>query len=163
MRIPTRSGPPTPDDMDEMLSKVWNEPAYFLAHPRAIAAFGRECTARGVPPPTVQMFCSPFLTWRGVPIVPCDKLLVDGQSRPAVSAGRTNILLMRVGEAKQGVVGLHQPGIPGEQTPSMSVRLMGIDTKAIASYLLTLYFSAAVLTEDALGMLESVQVGSYHD
>ena len=38
---------------------------FFLAHPRAIAAFGRECTFRGVPPPTVNLFGSPFLTWRG--------------------------------------------------------------------------------------------------
>ena len=55
MRIPTRLGAPTPDDFDEMLSLVWKEPAFFLAHPRTIAAFGRECTRRGVPPPTVQL------------------------------------------------------------------------------------------------------------
>src|SRR6516225_9947402 len=37
-RIRTRSGPRTPDDMDDLLSRVWKEPAFFLAHPRAIAA-----------------------------------------------------------------------------------------------------------------------------
>ena len=42
-RIPTRKGPPTPDDLDELLARVWKEPSFFLAHPRAIAAFGREC------------------------------------------------------------------------------------------------------------------------
>ncbi len=46
MKIPTRRGPPTPDDLDELIAKVWKEPAFFLAHPRAIAAFGRECTQR---------------------------------------------------------------------------------------------------------------------
>ena len=65
MRISTRSGAPTPDDLDELIAKVWKEPSFFLAHPRAIAAFGRECTRRGVPPPTVTLFGSPFLTWRG--------------------------------------------------------------------------------------------------
>ena len=55
-RIKTRKGPPTPDDLDELLSKVWKEPSFFLAHPRAIAAFGRECTARGVPPPDRHSF-----------------------------------------------------------------------------------------------------------
>ena len=49
-RIQTRKGAPTPDDLDELLTKVWKEPSFFLAHPRAIAAFGRECTRRGVPP-----------------------------------------------------------------------------------------------------------------
>ena len=49
-RVHTRSGPPTPDDMDELLTLVWKDPAFFLAHPKAIAAFGRECSARGVYP-----------------------------------------------------------------------------------------------------------------
>ncbi|MCW5892774.1 MAG: cyclic nucleotide-binding domain-containing protein [bacterium] len=161
MRIQTRSGPPTPDDLDDLLALVWKEPAFFLAHPRAIAAFGRECTRRGVPPPTVSLFGSPFITWRGVPLVPCDKLLVN-RTGGDHSAGLTNILLMRVGEPKQGVVGLHQVGIPGEQMPGVSVRFMGIDQYSTASYLVTLYFSAAVLTEDALGVLENVEVGNYH-
>ena len=76
-RIKTRSGPPTPDDLDELLTKVWKEPSFFLAHPRGIAAFGRECTRRGVPPATVTLFGSSFLTWRGVPIVPCDKIGIE--------------------------------------------------------------------------------------
>ena len=55
-RIKTRAGAPTPDDLDELLATVWKEPGFFLAHPAAIAAFGRECTRRGVPPPTVSLF-----------------------------------------------------------------------------------------------------------
>ena len=56
MKIKTRTGAPKPDDLDELITKVWKEPAFFLAHPRAIAAFGRESTRRGVPPPTVTLF-----------------------------------------------------------------------------------------------------------
>jgi hypothetical protein len=156
MKISTRKGPPTPDDLDELISRVWKEPAFFLAHPLAIAAFGRECTRRGVPPPTLTMFGSPFLTWRGLPLVPSDKVPFD-------ESGKTKILLMRTGEKKQGVVGLFQPGVPGEVTPSLSVRFMGINRKAIASYLISLYCSIAVLTEDALGVLEDVEVGKYHE
>ena len=155
-RIKTLKGPPTPHDLDELISKVWKEPAFFLAHPRAVAAFGRECTKRGVPPPTVSLFGSQFLTWRGLPLVPCDKLAVD-------AAGKTNILLLRTGEKKQGVIGLFQPGIPGEVAPSLSVRFMGIDRRAVASYLISLYCSAAVLTDDALAVLEDVDVGNYFD
>jgi hypothetical protein len=156
MKITTRKGPPTPDDLDELISRVWKEPAFFLAHPSAIAAFGRECTRRGVPPPTLTMFGSPFLTWRGLPLVPSDKVPFD-------EAGKTKILLLRTGEKKQGVVGLFQPGVPGEVTPSLSVRFMGINRKAIASYLISLYCSLAVLTEDSLGVLEGVEVGKYHE
>jgi CRP-like cAMP-binding protein len=164
MRIQTRSGPPTPDDLDELLARVWKKPAFFLAHPKAISAFGRECTRRGVPPPTAELFGSPFVTWRGVPMIPTDKLQVHGPSNGAADRiGMTNILLLRVGEREQGVIGLGRPGGPGEALPAISVRLMGIDGKAIASYLLNLYFSAAVLTDDALGILENVEVSHYHE
>jgi hypothetical protein len=61
------------------------------------------------------------------------------------------------------VVGLHQAGIAGEIMPSLSARLMGIDSMGVATYLLTLYFSCAVLADDALGVLENVEVGYYHD
>src|SRR6476620_7226318 len=155
MRVKPRASTPTPDDLDELIAKVWKEPAFFLAHPRAIAAFGRECTRRGVPPPTVSIFGCPFLTWRGLPLVPSDKV--------AIKAEKTNILLVRTGEKKQGVVGLFQPGIPGEVSPSLSVRFMGINHKAIASYLISLYCSLAILTEDALGVLENVSVDQYHE
>jgi hypothetical protein len=154
-RISTLSGAPTPDDLDDLLAKVWKEPAFFLTHPSAIAAFGRECTRRGVPPPTVNLFGSPFLTWRGIPLVPSDKV--------HVADGKTKILLLRVGDKRQGVVGLYQPGLPGEQSPGLSVRFMGINRKAIASYLISLYCSLAVQTDDALAVLEDVEVGKYHE
>jgi hypothetical protein len=154
-RISTRKGPPTPDDLDELITKVWKEPAFFVAHPRAIAAFGRECTRRGVPPATVTLFGSQFLTWRGIPIVPSNKVPVE--------ADKSSFLLLRVGENKQGVVGLFQPGLSGEQAPGLSVRFMGIDQNAVASYLVALYCSAAVLTPDALAVLDGVTLGNYHE
>jgi hypothetical protein len=156
-KIKTRKGAPTPDDLDELLTKVWKEPSLFLAHPRAIAAFGRECTRRGVPPPTVTLFGTPFVTWRGVPLIPTDKIAIRSKDQ------KSKILLVRVGEKKQGVVGLFQPGLPGEQSPGLSVRFMGIDQRSLASYLVSLYCSAAVLTDDAIALLEDVDVGQYHE
>jgi Phage capsid-like protein len=156
-KLKPRKGAPTPDDLDELLTKVWKEPSFFLANPRTIAAFGRECTRRGVPPPTVTLFGSPFLTWRGVPLIPSDKIAVRSKDQ------KSKILLVRVGEKKQGVVGLFQPGVPGEQSPGLSVRFMGIDQRSLASYLVSLYCSAAVLTDDAIALLEDVDVGQYHE
>jgi CRP-like cAMP-binding protein len=163
MRISTRYGAPTPDDLDELLAMVWKKPAFFIAHPKAIAAFERECTWRGVPPVTINMFGMPIVTWRGVPLIPCDKLELKKGGRSSLWLGTTSILLVRIGEKDQGVVGLHQAGIPGEISPSLSARLMGLDSMGVASYLLTHYFSCAVLTDDALGVLENVEVGYYHD
>lgn len=154
-RRKTRTGPPTPDDFDDLLAHVWKEPGFFLTHPRGIAAFGRECTLRGVPPPTVSLFGSQFLTWRGVPLIPSDKV--------PLSDGRTKVLLVRTGERRQGVVGLYQPNLQGEQSPGLSVRFMGINSKAIASYLVSLYCSLAVLTPDALAVLDDVETGTYHE
>ena len=149
------TGAPTPDDLDELLTKVWKEPAFFLTHPLAIAAFGRECTRRGVPPPTVSLFGSQFLTWRGIPLIPSDKV--------PVADGKTKIILLRVGEKRQGVVGVYQPGLAGEQSPGLSVRFMGINRSAIASYLISLYCSLVVQSDDALAVLEDVEIGKFHE
>ena len=154
-RIFPLTGAPTPDDLDELLTKVWKEPAFFLAHPLTIAAFGREATRRGTPPPTVSLFGSQFITWRGVPLIPSDKV--------PVADGKSKILLLRVGDRRQGVVGLFQPGLPGEQSPGLSVRFMGINNHAIASYLISLYCSLAVLTPDAVAVLDDVEINKYHD
>ena len=153
--LSTIAGPPTPDDLDSLLMLVWKEPGFFLTHPLAIAAFGRECTRRGVPPPTVSLFGSQFLTWRGIPIIPSDKVPVEN--------GKTSILLIRTGEARQGVVGLFQPGLAGEQSPGLSVKFMGIDRSAIASYLVSLYCSLVILVDDATAILTEVDVEKFHD
>jgi len=150
-RIPTRSGPPTPDDLDELLTRR-RKTQFLFAHPRAIAAFGRECNRRGVYPDSILMEDEAVSTWRGVPVLPCNKI-------PVSDTGTTSILAMRTGEADQGVVGLHQTGIPDEYQPSMNVRFMGINEKSIISYLVTAYYSAAVLVPDALGILEDVETG----
>lgn len=92
--------------------------------------------------------------WRGVPIFPCNKI-------PVSEARTTSIICMRTGEAEQGVIGLQQSGIPDEIEPSLSVRFMGIDEQAIISYLVTAYYSAAILVPDALGVLENVEVSRW--
>ena len=153
--IKSRDGRPTPDDLDDLLTKVWKEPGFFLTHPLAIAAFGRECTRRGVLPPTVSLFGSQFLTWRGIPLIPSDKV--------PVADGKTKIILLRVGDKRQGVVGLYQPGLAGEQSPGLSVRFMGINRQAISSYLISLYCSLAVQSPDALAVLDDVEIGKFHD
>ncbi|WP_158841515.1 family 2B encapsulin nanocompartment shell protein [Saccharothrix deserti] len=151
-RIHTRNGAPTPDDMDDLLATVWKEPTAFLAHPRVIATFGKECTKRGVYPSTVDLNGHHVPAWRGVPLLPCNKL--------EISDNRTSsILLLRAGEQNQGVIGLHQTGIPDEYQPGLSVRTMGVSEKGIISYLVSTYYSAAVLVPDAIGVLEHVQLG----
>jgi Phage capsid-like protein/Cyclic nucleotide-binding domain len=149
-RIRTSTGPPTPDDLDELLSRRRGT-RFLFAHPRAIAAFGRECTKRGVYPDNVSLLDSMVPAWRGVPMLPCTKI-------PVSDTGTTSIIAMRTGEHDEGVIGLHQTGIPDEYEPSLSVRFMGINEKSVISYLVTAYYSVAVLVPDALGILEDVEV-----
>ncbi|WP_326647530.1 MULTISPECIES: family 2B encapsulin nanocompartment shell protein [unclassified Streptomyces] len=152
-RLQPHEGVPSPDDMDELLSRRRGN-KFFLAHPRAIAAFGRECNKRGLSLERVDSGGHRIPSWRGVPIYPCGKI-------PVSEARTTSILCMRTGEDDQGVIGLRQSGIPDEIEPSLSVRFMGIDEQAIISYLVTAYYSAAILVPDALGILENVEVGRW--
>ncbi|WP_406110735.1 family 2B encapsulin nanocompartment shell protein [Kitasatospora purpeofusca] len=149
-RIQTHSGPPTPDDLDELLSRR-RDPDYLLAHPRAIAAIGRELNARGIYPHHVDLGGQQVPAWRGVPILPCNKI-------PISKENTSSILVIRTGEDNQGVIGLHQTGLPDEYQPGLSVRFMGIDEKAIISYLVSAYYSAAILVPDAVGVLENVEI-----
>ncbi|WP_309098160.1 family 2B encapsulin nanocompartment shell protein [Streptomyces sp.] len=152
-RIQPHDGVPSPDDLDELLSRRRGT-KLLLAHPRAIAAFGRELNKRGLVPETIDMAGNRIPTWRGVPIFPCNKI-------PVTEARTTSIIAMRTGESDQGVIGLRASGIPDEIEPSLSVRFMGINEQAIIKYLVTAYYSAAVLVPDALGVLENVEIGRW--
>jgi CRP-like cAMP-binding protein len=150
-RMSTFAGPPTPDDMDDLLS-MRRKTKLFLAHPKAIAAFFRQCNRRGLVPGTATVEGHEIPAWRGVPIFPCNKIPVSPQHT-------SSIIALRTGEADQGVVGLYQTGIPEEFQPGLNVRFMGIDANSIIRYLVTAYYSLAVLVPDAAGILENVQIG----
>lgn len=150
-RISTFTGPPTPDDMDELLA-MRRKTKLFLAHPKAIAAFFRQCNRRGLVPGTASVEGHEIPAWRGVPIFPCNKIPVSGQHT-------SSIIALRTGEGDQGAVGLYQTGIPEEYQPGLNVRFMGIDANSIIRYLVTAYYSMAILVPDAVGILENAQIG----
>ncbi|MFC4335394.1 family 2B encapsulin nanocompartment shell protein [Salininema proteolyticum] len=147
-RLPTRTGPPTPDDLDDLITRRRGT-RMIVAHPRAIAAFRRELNASGLTPPTATVDGEVLSTWRGIPLYPCPHVPVD-------DSGTSQILAMRTGEKSQGVVGLRPKSLDHEHSPGVSVRPLATDTKAITSYLVTAYLSAAVLVPDALGVLDRV-------
>jgi hypothetical protein len=85
-------------------------------------------------------------------LLSCDKV-------PITEHHTSSILAMRTGLEREGVIGLHQTGLPFEYRPGLSVRFMGINAKANISYLVSTYYSVAVLVPDALGVLEDVEIG----
>jgi hypothetical protein len=149
-RLRTINGPPTPDDFDELITRRRGS-QFLLAHPRTIAAFARECTRAGIYPENVPFHDATVPSWRGIPLLPCNKIPISGDLT-------SSVIVMRTGEDNEGVIGLHQTGIPDEYEPGLSVRFMGINEKAVINYLVTTYYSAAVLVPDALGILEDCQV-----
>lgn len=150
-RLQTRSGPPTPDDMDELLSRR-RRTRLFLGHPDAIAAFGRECSRRGLYPEPVVVDGQPVPAWRGVPFLPCNKI-------PVSDLRTTSILAMRFGLEHQGVIGLRPTELPEQREPGLNVRFMGINERAIQRYLVSAYYSIAALIPDAVGVLDNVELG----
>lgn len=151
------NGAPTPDDFDHLLSVIWKKPSFFLAHPLTIYAFGRECTKRGVPPVVKEMFGANFITWRGIPILPCDKIPVEEKGGISTSS----VLCIRVGEEDQGVVGLFKGG--SENIRGLVIHDMGMDDNAVSRYLVGKYFGIAILVPDAVGILRNVELGHYHE
>ncbi|MFI7126866.1 family 2B encapsulin nanocompartment shell protein [Nonomuraea sp. NPDC050153] len=151
-RISTWSGPPTPDDMDDLIS-MRRKTKMLLAHPKAIAAFFRECNKRGLVPGSADVDGHEIPAWRGIPIFPCGKIPISGHQT-------TSILALRTGEDDQGVVGLYQTGIPEEHEPGLNARFMGINSQAVMSYLVSAYYSVAILVPDAIGILENVDIAT---
>jgi CRP-like cAMP-binding protein len=150
-RISTAAGPPTSDDLDELLS-MRRGTRFLFAHPKAISAFFRQCSRRGLVPGTAEFGGHQVPAWRGVPLFPCGKI-------PVGPHHTTSIIALRTGESDQGVIGLHPPGLPDEHEPGLNVRFMGVDAAAIVNYLVTAYYSLAILVPDAAGILENVQIG----
>ncbi|MEV7440092.1 family 2B encapsulin nanocompartment shell protein [Streptomyces sp. NPDC091204] len=151
-RISTWSGPPTPDDMDDLLS-MRRGTAFFLAHPKAVAAFLRECNKRGLALDTVEVHGKQVPAWRGVPLLPCGKI-------PVVGGHTSSILALRTGEDNGGVIGLRPAAIPEQIEPGLNVRCMGIDQKSVMSYLVSSYHSVAILVPDAVGILENADIAA---
>lgn len=151
-RIAAHFGPPTPDDMDELLAMRRGTNLLF-AHPKTIAAFGRECNNRGLVPQTTDVGGRRLVCWRGVPLYPLPKI-------PVSDTQTSSIIAMRTGEDSEGVVGLRPRALPDEVEPGLNVRFMGIDEHAIMSYLVTAYFSVAILVPDAIGLMEHVNVAA---
>ena len=156
-RISTHSGPPTPDDLDDLIA-MRRSTNLLLAHPKAIAAFLRECNKRGLVPQTtlVQGKDGPTeaIAWRGIPLLPSGHIPINGGGHIST------IVAMRLGEDNQGVIGLTQTGIPDEYDPGLNVRFMGITDQAIMKYLVSAYYNVAILVPDAIGLLENVEIAA---
>jgi CRP-like cAMP-binding protein len=151
-RISTRTGPPTPNDVDDLLA-MRRHTDILLAHPKAIASFGRECTSRGILPETTTINGHRIVTWRGVPFYPCPQI-------PISQHHTSSILAIRTGADNEGVVGLYKTGLPDEYEPGLNIRFMGINRQAAIEYLLTCYYSVAILVPDAAGLLDNVSVAT---
>ncbi|WP_416371132.1 hypothetical protein [Streptomyces sp. MB09-01] len=86
-----------------------------------------------------------------MPILPCGKI-------PLTEQHTSSIIAVRTGDDNEGVIGLSQTGAAGRVRAGAQRPLMGIDERAIISYLVTAYCSTAVLVPHAVGVRENVEV-----
>lgn len=146
--IRTRAGAPTPADLDNLVAKQ-TRPRYLLAHPKAIAAFSRQCNLAGLRPGTAEAGGRPVLSWRGVPMLPCGQLPISAERE-------TTILVLRPGEDRQGVIGLRPTGLPDQLEPGVNVRKLSTDAQAVTAYLVSAYYSVAMLVPNCVCALTGV-------
>ncbi|MFO1211095.1 MAG: hypothetical protein U1E74_00070 [Paenacidovorax caeni] len=79
-----------------------------------------------------------------------------------VADGKSSILLLR-GRPAPGRGWPVPAGAAGRAEPGAVGALHGHPTVPISSYLISLYCSLAVLTPDALAVLDDVRIDRYHD
>ena len=152
-RIHTRTGPPTPDDLDDLLANVWKDPAFFLAHPQTIAAFGRECSRAG----HLSAECDPQRARHPRPggASRCCPATRSPSPRPA-PAPSWSCAPERRAKASSACT---RPASPTNTSPAYPSASWASTRQAIISYLVSAYYSAAILVPDALGILEHVELG----
>lgn len=109
-RVSTFTGPPTPDDMDELLA-MRRKTKLFLAHPKAIAAFFRQCNRRGLVPGTASVEGHEIPAWRGCRSFPATRSR-SARSTPAASSR------CAPGRATRGPSGSTRPASPRSTNPA---------------------------------------------
>ncbi len=154
-RIQPHSGAPTPDDMDELLCRR-------RAPSSSSPTRGRSPRSDASSTPAACTRTTSTSAGSRSPPGAASRSCPATRSR-SPREQTSSIIAMRTGEENQGVIGLRQTGLPEEYEPGLSVRFMGISEQAIMSYLVTTYYSAAVLVPDALGVMENVQIARRRD
>jgi len=106
-----------------------------------------------VPPVVVSLFGAQFITWRGIPLV----------RRTGAGGGRQDkVILVRTGEERQGVVGLFQPAWSRAGAGAVGAvhRNQPVGDRDLPGHPLHVL---AVLTDDALGVLDDVRRDQFHE
>ena len=169
VRKSDKEKPITPDVLDSLVQAVWKTPHFFLMHPVALQAFHKETNRLGISLETCELLGGTFSMWRGFPILPSNKLHLSyrpGREKDNIhlhlidrpeGACTTNVMLLRMGAEKQGVISLYAEGTEGSQRfPFIKIDYMGIDDNSIASYLMTMYVGLAVPTPTAVAIAKVI-------
>lgn len=132
-RINTRTGPPTPDDMDEILlcRRRDNTKCFWLTRGGDSAAFRQECTKWRIDPEIVEFEGSRVAAWRGTP----SSRSTRSRSPRGAPPRSWRCALVSRSRASSACSATSSP----TSVSRLSVRKMGINDKAIGSYLVSTY------------------------
>ena len=131
----------TPDIMDELLSRVWIKPTFYLMHPTALSQFCIACNSKSLNTGTVELFGYTFVTWRGLPIITSDKIPFDKN---------TQVFIIRTGVSDSGVVQLYNAAPTKSGHPGVFIETSPTDNMGSISTRVTLYTNIAVLSREAV-------------
>lgn len=134
-----------PHILDTMMEHVWIKPSFFVMHQSSLRQLLFDCTSMGIYPSTIDVFGCSFISWRGIPILPSNKL---------DNGGKSYIFLMRTGEDVRGVVMLKNSSLTHNKIKSLSVKEKSTDSKGISSFHIAYYCNVAVLSPDAIICVE---------
>ena len=131
----------TPNILDELLSRVWMKPTFYLMHPNALSQFCITCNSLSLNTGSVELFGYTFVTWRGLPIITSDKIPHDKV---------THIFLIRTGVADYGVVQLYNMTPTKSGHPSIFIETSPTDNMGSINTRVTLYTNIAVLSKESI-------------
>ena len=124
-RVSTRKGAPTPDDLDELIDQGMERAIVLSRQSTRHRRFWPRMHASWRAPSDRDAVRQslPYMAWNSA-----DSHRQDSCCR---QDAQDEYSVLRVGERKQGVIGLFQPGLTGEQSPGLSVRFMGVSDRGL--------------------------------
>ena len=143
------------DNLDHMSTVLWNNPSFFIAHPKIIEYLELEANHASMQLTNIEINGNSFISWRNIAIIPSDKILFDQKKHTS------DILLLRAGEDNDGVLGLYNNdynnklGVIGYDLTELNPEK---EDTVKREYKVVKHFSQVKLLPDAVAILSSVRV-----
>lgn len=136
-----------PNILDDLLGLVYNKPTFYLMHPKTLVEFCKSCNSMGLNTGNMELFGYQFITWRGLPIITCNKIPYTSDNG---SYKGSYVFLLRTGFDDDGVVQLRNANKNKYGYPGIFIEKSKTDNCGTVSTRISLYTNVAVLSNEAI-------------